>query len=93
MEGKIGSLFVGKKQVGGFMDWSLLYNPEVKQWKLIARAYWLFEAASKVTVRLYAPKGYWEGRGAITSITKTLTDTLIHETLELYGEGELQGHE
>ena len=45
-------------------------------------------------MKLYSGgKGYWEGKGMITSQVKHLWDTLIHEPIEIIGEGILEGKE
>ncbi len=106
MKGKLGSLHVGRLLVGGILNWSLdliladsardattFYK--LTKWKLTADSYWLFDIPNKVVVRLYpdSGKGYWEGKGIVTSQTKQLWDTLIHEPFELIGEGILEGKE
>ncbi len=106
MNGKLGSLWNGRLQVGGILDYSLdlILADSVKdaatvyklsKWKLTAQAYWLFDIPNKVTVRLYpdSGKGYWEGTGAVTSSPQKLFDTLIHESIEFIGEGILEGKE
>jgi len=104
MRGKLGSFHVGKLLVGGILNWSLDLTLadtardattfyKLNKWKLTAESYWLFDIPRKVTVRLYpdSGKGYWEGVGNVTSQTKQLWDTLIHETIEIVGEGILEG--
>ena len=102
MKGKLGSLCVGKNQVGGIQSWSLDllltdYSKDtatyykLAKWKLTAEAYWLFDIPNKVTIKLYTPTGYWEGKGVVTSQVKHLWDTLIHENIEIVGEGILEG--
>ena len=104
MRGKLGSLHTGKLQIGGLLDWSLDLNLveiqrepstyKLAKWKVIAQSYWLFDISDKVIVRLYTEgRGYWEGKGIITSQTKKLFDTLIHKELEIIGEGILEGKE
>lgn len=105
MKGKLGSLHNGRLQVGGILDWSLdlmLADFErdastfykLTKWKLTAESYWLFDTQSQVVVRLYSEgKGYWEGKGTIISNPQKLFDTLIHEPLEIIGEGILEGKE
>ena len=102
MKGELGSLWVGKNQVGGILEWSLdllltdyskdtatYYKPA--KWALTAESYWLFDIPRKVTIRLYTLKGYWEGTGEVTSPVKHLCDTLIHEPIKIIGEGILEG--
>ena len=104
MKGKLGSFWVGRNQVGGILGWSLNllladYSKDtatyykMAKWKLTADSYWLFDIPQKVTIRLYPDvgKGYWEGKGIVTSPVKHLWDTLIHEPIEIIGEGILEG--
>ena len=104
MNGRLGSLHVGRIQVGGFLDWKLdliladsnrqaetIYK--LDKWKLTAESYWMFDIPRKVIVRLYTGKGYWEGSGVVTSQTKQLFDVLIPEPIEIIGEGVLEGKE
>ena len=106
MKGRLGSLHVGILQVGGILNWrlDLILADSAKdatifyklaKWKLTAQAYWLFDIPDKVVVKLHPDngKGYWEGRGIVTSQTKKLFDTLIHEPIEIIGEGVLEGKE
>ena len=106
MKGNLGSLHNGRLQIGGILDWTLdliLADSErdaatiykLSQWKLTAGSYWLFDIPDQVVVRLYpnSGKGYWEGKGRITSGYPKLLDTLIHQTLEITGEGILEGRE
>ena len=103
MKGKLGSLHSGKLQIGGILDYSLdLILTDYSQgtatfyklakWKLIAESYWLFDIPAQVIVRLYSDgKGYWEGKGIIISNYQKLFDILIHEPIEIIGEGILEG--
>ena len=103
MNGKLGSLHNGRLQLGGILDWSLdlVLADSVKdastiyklsKWKLTAQAYWLFDIPDRVSVRLYSDgKGYWEGIGYITSHYQKILDTLIHQPIEIIGEGILEG--
>ena len=103
MRGKLGSIHVGKLCIGGFIDWQLDVNlAELKgepsifklaKWKLTANSYWLFDIPNKVIIKLYTLTGYWEGSGIVTSHSKHLWDTLIHEPIEIIGEGILEGKE
>ena len=107
MKGKLGSLWVGRNQVGGILDYSLDllltdYSKDaatfykLAKWKLIAQSYWLFDVPNgQIIIRLYPDigKGYWEGKGIVTSNPQKIFDTLIHENIELIGEGELEGKE
>ncbi len=106
MNGQLGTLWVGKIQVGGLQNWTLdlSLNESVKdtttvyklaRWKLTAQSYWLYDVPDKIVVRLYPDKGkgWWEGKGAVTSQTRKIFDTLIHGEIEIYGEGILEGKE
>ena len=105
MKGKLGSLHNGRLLVGGILDWSLDllltdYSKDtatfykLAKWKLTAQSYWLFDIPNQIIVRLYTEgKGYWEGKGVVTSNTQKLFDTLIHEPIEIIGEGILEGKE
>ena len=106
MNGQLGSLHVGRLQVGGILGWSLDLTLadsardattfyKLAKWKLTAESYWLFDIPNKVVVKLYpdSGKGYWEGKGVVTSQTKRLFDVLIPETIEIIGEGILEGKE
>lgn len=97
---------MGRNQVGGILGWKLDllltdYSKEtttyykLAKWKLTAQSYWLFDIPNKVTVRLYpdSGKGYWEGKGIVTSNPQKLFDVLIHEPIEIVGEGILEGKE
>lgn len=105
MEGKLGSLHVGRLQIGGILDYSLDliltdYSKDtatfykLAKWKLIAQSYWLFDVPNgQIVIRLYPDrgKGFWEGKGMVTSNPQKLFDTLIHEEIQIIGEGILEG--
>jgi hypothetical protein len=106
MNGQLGSLHVGRVQVGGLQDWNLdlTLNESVQdgatvrklaRWTLQAPAYWCYEALEHVNVRLYPDvgKGHWEGKGVVTSVTRKVFDVLIHEEIEIHGEGVLESVE
>ena len=104
MKSKLGSIHTGKLCIGGFLDWQLEMNLipvkgdpieyKVAKWHLTANSYWLFDIPNKVVVKLYSEgKGYWEGKGVVTSQTKHLWDILINEPIEILGEGILEGKE
>ncbi len=72
MEGKLGALYIGKRQVGGFEDWNLKLNiadgrdsdnnktVKMQSWKLSSFSYWLFRALNpgdKVRLMLCADAG------------------------------------
>lgn len=100
MEGKLAGLFSGGEQVGGVLDWKfeplfadssdgLTKQYKFVKWTLTAPTYWLFAEPGMVTVRLYYGTRYWEGEGNITSIPRKVYDTMVHETMEIVGEGQL----
>ena len=105
MNGKLGALYLEGVQVGGFMDWSIdtvlnessdhlgqaTYN--VRCWHLCASSYWLYELVKGSLIARVSLGGaeYWEGKCHITLPTKKIFDTLIHEDIELIGEGILEG--
>jgi len=102
MKGKLCGLYDGGQQIGGMLDWTfeliMLNSSDGKaitykfsKWKLTAPSYWLFAEPANLVVRLYHDIGpvYWEGAGEITSTTKTVFDTLIHEPLEIVGDCQL----
>ncbi len=105
MEGKLGALYLDNVQVGGFTDWSIdtIFNESsdhagqtirtVASWHLCASSYWLYEQVKgNITARVYlGGTEWWEGKCHITSSTKKIFDTLIHDDLELIGEGVLEG--
>ena len=104
MKGKLGSLHNGRLLIGGILDYSLDliltdYSKDtatfykLAKWKLTAQSYWLFDVINgQIIIRLYSDgKGYWEGKGIVTSNPQKLFDTLIHENLEIMGEGILEG--
>jgi hypothetical protein len=106
MNGRLGSLHLGKTQIGGIKDWSLDLiltdhskdlAPEYKlsKWKIDAQSYWLYDVPELVIVRLYPDigKGYWEGKGRVISTTRKLFDTLINEPIEITGDGILEGRD
>ena len=102
MKGRLGALFIGETQIGGVLDWSLdlLLADQVRdsavfyklaKWKLTAQSYWLFDIPGRAVIKLYSDEGYWEGTGIVTPGTRKIFDCLIHEPLEIVGEGVLQG--
>lgn len=107
MNDKLGAIFRNGKQVGGFLNWheeTILNESSDKEgnalhkfanWTLSAESYWLFDSVNRdITIRLYLKgRGYWEGKGYISSPTRKVYDTLIHEPLEIVGEGVLEGKE
>ena len=104
MEGRIGGLFKDGNQIGGFLDWKFellladTSNDDTKvykfaKWKLTSPSYWLFGEPDIVTVRLYhATNAYWEGDGTIISKVQHVFDAMIHERIEIIGEGTLIEH-
>ena len=104
MEGRLVGLFDNGNQVGGLLDWRfelLLANTpfdEIKykfaKWKLDADSYWLFAEPANLTIRLYHNIGntYWEGEGKIISKLQLVFDTMVHNHIEIIGEGTLSEH-
>ena len=105
MEGKLGGLFTDGIQIGGFLDWrfellladssnegSLVYK--FAKWKLTAPSYWIFTEPDDVVVRLYYDRvaAYWEGEGKIISRIQGVFNKLVHEDIEIIGEGTLNEH-
>ena len=100
MEGRLGGLFKDGEQIGGLLDWKFellladTSNDGTKvykfaKWKLTSPSYWLFEEPDIVVVRLYVGKMYWTGDGKIITRIQDVYDTLIHERIEIIGEGSL----
>ncbi len=100
MKGKIGGLFNGNEQVGGILDWKfelvfaessdgIARQYKFVKWTLIAPTYWLFGEIENLTVRLYHGGRYWEGEGSIISTPRKVYDTMIHEQIQIVGEGQL----
>ena len=100
MEGRLGGLFKNGNQIGGLLDWELellladtadngsaVYK--FAKWKLTSPSYWLFEEPDIVIVRLYVGKMYWTGDGNIITRVQDVYDTMIHEQIEIIGEGSL----
>ena len=99
MEGRLGGLFKDGVQIGGLLDWEFsliladtpydIVKYKFAKWKLESDSYWLFEEPDIVTVRLYVGNAYWTGDGRITSGIQDVLDTLVHERIEIIGEGSL----
>lgn len=109
MEGRLGAIYVGKRQVGGFLDWHVKLNltdgtdganatHKLQSWRVIAWAHWLFnllEPGAKVRLKLCANAGkaYWEGIGRVSCQPARTVDTLVHARVEFIGSGELKAKE
>lgn len=107
MNGKLGAIYIGKRQVGGFLDWDVKLNLKegdedgnrtVKPyaWKVTARAHWLsriLDPGDEVRLKLCsdAGTGYWECTGMIDCTLTKTMETLIHTFLDVIGSGELEG--
>ena len=107
MEGRLGAIYIGKKQVGGFLDWHVKLNltsgvdgtdktVKLQSWKVVSWAHWLYqllEPETKVRLKLCAStgKGYWECTGKVASQPTRTMGTLIHVRLDFNGTGELEG--
>lgn len=105
MKGRIGGLYENGQQVGGFLDWEfemvfadgsdgIAKTYKFSKWKLTASSYWLFSAVNNVDVHLYHDTGtsYWEGSGLINSRLEQVFDTMIHQQIQILGEGQLNEH-
>ncbi len=107
MNGRLGAIYIGKKQVGGFLDWR--YTPnltdgqdgnakthKLQSWKVTAWAHWVkqkLDPGTPVRIRICADAGpaYWEGTGRVMSRLTDTLETLIHIQVEIIGSGELEG--
>ena len=106
MNGRLGALYIGKKQVGGFLDWS--YRPnlvtgqegedrtvKLQSWKVVAWAHWVKQQllpGDAVRIKICADAGpaYWEADCKIASTPSRTLETLVHIQFELIGSGELE---
>lgn len=109
MEGRLGAIYIGKRQVGGFLDWHVKLNivgnilgddatNKLQSWKVVAWAHWLFsllEVDTKVRIQLCCSAGnaYWEGIGKVSRQPTRTVGTLIHTRIEFIGNGELEAKE
>ena len=106
MEGKLGAIYIGEKQVGGFLDWRVKLNiaegvrdeattRKFKGWKVTAWAQWLFKplnVGDEVKLKLCADAGpvFWCGTGRIANRLTANLNMLVHAQLEVLGNGELE---
>jgi hypothetical protein len=69
-EGKIGALFKGSLQIGGFFNWRLdvdvqavesggYLDRRLQSWNCTAESYWLERVEQDVEARLYPDEGEW----------------------------------
>ncbi len=107
MNGKLGAIYIGNKQVGGFLDWRVVMNlsdgvknsdrtHKLQSWRLTGWAHWIsrrIEVGAEVRVRLCSDSGeaYWEGKGRLTSRLTDTLETLVHIQIEIVGSGKLEG--
>ena len=107
MNGRLGGIYIGTKQVGGFLDWRMQLNVvkgtegndqtnRVQSWRVLAWAHWMttpMEPNTEVTVRLCADEGlvYWEALGRVVTRTTPDMGVLVHNQIEVTGSGELAG--
>jgi len=105
MNGKLGALFIGRKQVGGFLDWTLRLNMadgvddgdmthNLHSWRVTAWAHWvsrIIDVGSDIRIMLCADAGpaYWLGKGKLTTRPTNSIGTLTHVQIEIIGSGEL----
>ena len=106
MEGRLGAIYIGNSQVGGFLDWHVKLNltegvdgcdktVKLQSWKVITWAHWLtrlLDPGTKVRLKLCSNvgNGYWECTGKIASPATKTMGTLIHTRLDILGSGELE---
>ena len=106
VNGRLGAIYIGRKQVGGFLDWKVTLNlsdgvqgddmvHKLQSWKVTAGAHWLarlLEIGTDVRLKLCSDAGlaYWEGTGKIASQLTSTLEMLIHVRLEVIGAGELE---
>ncbi len=109
MEGRLGAIYIGKKQVGGFLDWHVKLNlnegvdgddktTKLASWKVVTWAHWLtqiLEPGVKIRLKLCsdAGYGYWECNGKVNTQPTRTLGTLIHVRLDFIGSGDLEGKE
>lgn len=103
MNGKLGAIYIGNKQVGGFLNWHVQMNlsdgvkkRKLQSWRLIGWAHWVsqrIEVGTEVRVRLCADAGeaYWEGKGRLANRLTDTLETIVHTQIEVVGSGELEG--
>ncbi len=107
MMGRLGAFYLGKKQVGGFLDWKLTFNMaeglkdgdktfKPQSWRIVAWAHWVsqvLDPGDLVDIKLCDNTGtaYWTGTGKIASTITKNLETLMHIQLEFLGSGPLEG--
>ena len=108
VEGRLGAIYIGKSQVGGFLDWHVKMNltsgtngddatHKLQSWRVVAWAHWLFrllEPDTVVRLKLCSSVGnaYWEGVGKVSCQPTRTIGALIHVQIEFTGSGELEGN-
>jgi len=106
LEGKLGAIYIGKKQVGGFTDWKVRLNitegvedndrtRKLQGWRVVAWAHWItqkIEPGTEVRIKLCsnAGVGYWEGTGKLSNRLTDSLNMLVHSQMEVIGAGELE---
>jgi len=106
VEGRLGAIYIGNRQVGGFLDWHVKMNltsgvdgndatHKLQSWKVVAGSHWLtrlLEIGTDVRLKLCSDAGlaYWEGTGKIASQLTNTLEMLIHVRLEVIGAGEIE---
>ncbi len=107
MEGRLGAIYIGKKQIGGFIDWYVKVNltdgvdddnrtHKLQSWKIRTWAHWLVQALpvdTKVRLKLCPSIGdvYWECDGKVFSRATSALNTLVHAPLDFMGNSEIEG--
>jgi len=109
VEGRLGAIYIGSKQVGGFLDWHVKLNlnegvdgddktAKLQSWKVISWAHWLsqpLEPDTQVRLKLCSDAGYayWECTGKVASRATKTIGMLVHLRLNFIGSGELEAKE
>jgi len=106
VNGRLGAIYIGSKQVGGFIDWYVKMNladgvqgddrtHKLQSWSIRTWGHWLIrllEPGTKVRLKLCADAGmaYWEADGAVASPSTKSLNMLVHAPLDFIGNGELK---
>ena len=106
MEGKLGAIYIGSRQVGGFLDWHVKVNltdgvkgdartHKLQSWKVVSWAHWLTQPLApdtEVRLKLCSDAGnaYWECQGKVASQPTSSLHMLVHAPLDFIGNGEFE---